>query len=197
MDFNQLQHIWLQQPVSDRLPVKFRAMKSKLALFTSEEGRSASLAGMVFMLVFGAMLAALAFFKGNVVLGMLALPFWVNAWSMGERARLAGQLPDPAQDPVPYLEAHLGLVRQVIRSRRRLVWPMAGYALVFSGWLIMQGGWTLADTLALAGFGGVAALLGGVLWWWYRYQHPYRPEELARELEELLRDWGEGQEFEV
>jgi hypothetical protein len=191
MEIKDLQHVWQQQPVPQR-QVRMGELRKKLRLYEQEEGKGSSLAGAIVMALFALAFAFLMIRRQESMwLILLAGAAFNSIWLL-IRYRMIVRMPDAGTAPQAYLRSQLARLRFSQRMRQILLVLMSAVVANTIVRTLAQGGdyaLTPAELAGIGVFAAVAAVLAGVLIWWYRTQHPWREAEIEREIREILQDW--------
>ncbi|MDP5171056.1 MAG: hypothetical protein NWR72_12495 [Bacteroidia bacterium] len=196
-ELEQMKQIWQEQGMGEdstkqvslaatRLP---SALEKKLRLFDQENGYGSFLFGAIAMMFFAATYTLIAFKKAQPIGLIASLGFLgasVTLFRYYQKSKILAK-PQPEESFYEYVK---GKYQQLVLFHQLKVLRIVFGFLVAIGLTLINWpsiphlqGKELAAVIAFLVFG---LFIGAVLIWWYQTQHPYRTDELQRELKSLL-----------
>lgn len=200
-NWKDMQTMWQTQPVAPDLtppaqaPRMPRRLQEQLRLFDLENGAKSFLAQGIIYGLLGILWAIYAWREQSLWLALAPTgTLLISGYATWLARRMRGlKLPPPDLDLRAYLTARKEQLGLYLRSQR-IFRGLAGLAIIGFGYPMLQETEVEMSRSAWVGVGAFAALalmLVFALLWWYRTQHPYRPQQLYRELTQLSAEFEE------
>lgn len=199
-ELDRMKMIWKQEN-SQRMmdfpsiqPIVSGKLTQKLELFQRENGFGTSITGAIVMILMAAMIGGLAWKKGEFLGFAVSVGLLFIAAGMIHFARRwrSVSLHKPEQNMRLYLESRysqLRLLKWLSISRVFAGLSVGAFFFILGDEDPFSGG--PLSNIGILAFVLLAIFLITVIFWWYRTQHPYRPQELRKELRELINQFEE------
>lgn len=199
-ELEDMKKIWKQENTRaiDKFPpaqpVLAGSLNQQLELFQHEQGYGSSVAGAIVMIIMALLTGGLAWKKDELFgfIAMAGLLLLAAGMILFARKWRRASLHRPEQNLHSYLKSRykqLTYLRWLTYYRILTGVTVAAFFFHIGGEFSFNG--DAKSSIGIIAFIVLALFLSAVLIWWYQTQHPYRPDQLRKEILELLDQFNE------